>query len=253
MGPGHRLRGQRMRRADRLFEIIQVFRRAKGALTAEAIARELETSRRTVYRDIAALIERRVPIRGEAGYGYVLEGGFDLPALMFTFDEIEALVLGAQWVSTHADPSLSRAAASLLAKVSSVVPEPVRGAIESSAVGTMPSYATNAHDRFDFERLRAWSRQGRKLRLTYVDARGRASERTVWPCLIGFLDSVRVVVAWCELREGFRIFRDDRLQSVDFLQEHYPGGGRALRRRWLQDVGNRRAGTALPPSPPDSP
>ncbi len=95
-----------MRRADRLFQIIQVLRRTRKPLTADAIAAELETSKRTIYRDIATLMEQRVPIRGEAGMGYILEKGFDLPPLMLTPDEIEAAVLGAQWVAGHADAVL---------------------------------------------------------------------------------------------------------------------------------------------------
>ena len=105
-----------MRRADRLFQIIQVLRRTRNPLTADAIAAELETSKRTIYRDIATLIGQRVPIRGEAGMGYILEKGFDLPPLMLTPDEIEAAVLGAQWVAGHADVTLARAADDLIAK-----------------------------------------------------------------------------------------------------------------------------------------
>src|SRR5216110_1192993 len=115
-----------MRRADRLFQIIQVLRRTGKPLTADAIAAELETSKRTIYRDIATLIEQRVPIRGEAGMGYILEKGFDLPPLMLTPDEIEAAVLGAQWVTNHADATLARAAQDLMAKVAETVPERLR-------------------------------------------------------------------------------------------------------------------------------
>ena len=115
-----------MRRADRLFQIIQVLRRTRKPLTAEAIAAELETSKRTIYRDIATLIGQRVPIRGEAGMGYILEKGFDLPPLMLTPEEIEAAVLGAQWVAGHADPALSRAAEDLIAKIADTVPERLR-------------------------------------------------------------------------------------------------------------------------------
>ena len=140
-----------MRRADRLFEIIQVFRRARGPLTADAIAAELETSKRTIYRDIAALIGQRVPIRGEAGIGYVLEQGFDLPPLMLTSDEIEAVVLGAQWVAAHADPALAKAAAAVLAKVTAVVPEGLRAVIEDPAVGT-PAGLARARRRGDRRR-----------------------------------------------------------------------------------------------------
>src|SRR5215468_2270731 len=115
-----------MRRADRLFQIIQVLRRTRKPLTADAIAAELETSKRTIYRDIATLMEQRVPIRGEAGMGYILEKGFDLPPLMLTPDEIEAAVLGAQWVAGHADEALSRAAADLIAKIADTVPDRLR-------------------------------------------------------------------------------------------------------------------------------
>ena len=115
-----------MRRADRLFQIIQVLRRTRKPLTADAIAAELETSKRTIYRDIATLMGQRVPIRGEAGMGYILEKGFDLPPLMLTPDEIEAAVLGAQWVAGHADSTLARAAEDLMAKIADTVPERLR-------------------------------------------------------------------------------------------------------------------------------
>ncbi|RYD81960.1 MAG: HTH domain-containing protein, partial [Sphingomonadales bacterium] len=115
-----------MRRADRLFQIIQVLRRSSKPVTADAIAVELETSKRSIYRDIATLMGQRVPIRGEAGLGYVLEGGFDMPPLMLTSDEIEAAVLGAQWVASRGDPALARAARDLIAKIAATVPERLR-------------------------------------------------------------------------------------------------------------------------------
>ncbi|MBE7219576.1 MAG: YafY family transcriptional regulator [Caulobacteraceae bacterium] len=222
-----------MRRADRLFEIIQVLRRARDPLTAEAIATELETSKRTVYRDIAALIGQRVPICGEAGVGYVLERGFDMPPLMLTGDEIEAVVLGAQWVAAHADPGLAQAAAAVLAKVAAVVPEGLRGLIDEPAVVTPPAFAARGDAHVDVARLRLWSQQGRKLVIAYRDEAGRASERTVWPFLVGYRDSRRMVMAWCETRRDFRMFRTDRLQAVTFLDERYPERRAVLRRRWL--------------------
>src|SRR5437879_152673 len=115
-----------MRRADRLFQIIQILRRTRRPVTADAIAAELETSKRSVYRDIATLMAQRVPIRGEAGMGYVLEAGFDLPPLMLTPDEIEAAVLGAQWVTARGDPALVRASQDLIAKIAAAVPERLR-------------------------------------------------------------------------------------------------------------------------------
>src|ERR1700750_1319560 len=134
-----------MRRADRLFQIIQVLRRTRKPLTADAIALELETSKRTIYRDIAELIGQRVPIRGEAGMGYVLEKGFDMPPLMLTPDEIEAAVLGAQWVSGHADPALARAAEDLIAKIADTVPERLRPFALETASGAAPGGGRGPH------------------------------------------------------------------------------------------------------------
>src|SRR3984885_12219453 len=140
-----------MRRADRLFQIIQILRRHRGPVTAEVIAQELETSKRTVYRDIADLAAQRVPIRGEAGVGYVLENGFDLPPLMLTPDEIEAAVLGAQWVASHADEALSRAAADLIAKIAETVPERLRPFVLEPTSHARPSWRKEP-DRIDMGR-----------------------------------------------------------------------------------------------------
>src|SRR3569832_1665370 len=129
-----------MRRSDRHFQIIQVLRLSRKPLTAEAIAAELETSKLTVYRDIASLIGQRVPIRGEAGMGYILERGFDMPPLMLTPDEIEAAVLGAQWVAGHADPVLSRAAQDLMAKIADTVPERLRPFVLEPASRARPPW-----------------------------------------------------------------------------------------------------------------
>jgi predicted DNA-binding transcriptional regulator YafY len=230
-----------MRRADRLFEIVQLLRRAAGPVTADAIAAELETSRRSVYRDIAALMAQRVPIRGEAGIGYVLERGFDMPPLMLTSDEVEAVVLGAQWVLIHADEGLARAAADVLAKVSAVIPERLRAAIDEPAVITPPAWGERLDAGVDVARLRAWSLQGRKLRIRYADAEGRSSERTVWPFLVGYFEQVRTLIAWCELRGDFRMFRTDRLRGIDFLEDRYPERRATLRRRWLAMMAERRA------------
>ena len=129
-----------MRRADRLFQIIQILRRAKRPVTAAAIAAELETSKRSVYRDVAALIGQRVPIRGEAGLGYVLESGFDLPPLMLTTDEVEAAVLGAQWVAGHGDAALARAAKDLVAKISAAIPAHLQPLILDAGARTAPGW-----------------------------------------------------------------------------------------------------------------
>lgn len=223
-----------MRRAERLFEIIQVLRRSSRPLTAAQIAEQIETSRRTVYRDVASLIGQRVPIRGEAGIGYVLDRGFDLPPLMLTPDEIEALVLGAELVQVHGDPSLARAAIDVLTKVAHILPNGLRDFIDEPSVGTPPNRNAKKPGSADVAKLRLWSRQGRKLRIRYVDEKGATSHRTVWPFMVGYVLTTQVLIAWCELRAGFRFFRTDRLADVTYLDEKYPEGRSKLRRRWLE-------------------
>jgi predicted DNA-binding transcriptional regulator YafY len=154
---------------------------------------------------------------------------------------VEAVVLGAQWVLVHADEGLARAAADVLAKVSAVIPERLRAAIDEPAVITPPAWGERLDAGVDVARLRAWSLQGRKLRIRYADAEGRSSERTVWPFLVGYFEQVRTLIAWCELRGDFRMFRTDRLRGIDFLEERYPERRATLRRRWLAMMAERRA------------
>jgi predicted DNA-binding transcriptional regulator YafY len=224
-----------MRRADRLFQIIQILRRARGPLTAEVIAAELETSRRTVYRDVASLVGQRVPIRGEAGIGYVLDRGFDLPPLMLTPDEIEAAVLGAQWVAARGDPALARAAQDLMAKIAVAVPERLRPFVLEPAVSAGPPFGS-APDALDMARVRASIHAGRKIRLRYRDEQERETVRTVWPAAVGYLDRARILAAWCQLRSGFRHFRTDRVLEAAFLEERHPELPSALRARWRRTL-----------------
>ena len=176
-----------MRKADRLFEIIQILRRARRPVTADAIAAELETSKRSVYRDIAALMAQRVPIRGEAGIGYVLEKGFDLPPLMLTSDELESIVLGAQWVQARGDPTLVLAAQNVLAKIEATVPEPLRPYLGEPSTGVIPT--NRALDGLDIVALRGAIRTGRKVRIAYADVSGAETLRTVWPVIIGYSEA----------------------------------------------------------------
>lgn len=224
-----------MRRADRLFQIIQILRRAPKPVTADALASEVATSKRTVYRDIADLIGQRVPIRGEAGVGYVLEPGLDLPPLMLTPDEIEAAVLGAQWVARHGDAGLARAAEDLIAKIGAVVPERLRPYVFEPATET-PPVRSLAADGLDMGLLRAQIHAGRKMALHYRDEQGRESERIVWPVTVGYLETVRHLIAWCELRHDFRSFRTDRVIAAGFLDERYPERPGALRARWRRSI-----------------
>jgi predicted DNA-binding transcriptional regulator YafY len=204
------------------------------------MAAELETSKRTVYRDIATLMAQQVPIRGEAGTGYVLDGGFDLPPLMLTPDEIEAAVLGAQWVASRADAALAKAALDLIAKIRASVPERLRPYVVEPASATPPAWQQLA-DGLDMGRLRAHIHAGRKLGLHYRDENGRESERVVWPVTVGYFDTVRHLIAWCELRSDFRNFRTDRVASAEFLLERYPERPGALRAKWRRALEARRA------------
>ena len=229
-----------MRRADRLFQIIQILRRARGPVTADAIAAELETSKRSVYRDVATLMGQRVPIRGEAGMGYILEKGFDLPPLMLTPDEIEAAVLGASWVAGHADAVLARAAEDLMAKIADTVPERLRPFVLEPASRARPGWRREP-DRIDMARTRAHIHEGKKIALCYRDEQGRDSQRTIWPIAIGYLEAVRLLAAWCELRKDFRSFRTDRVAEADFLDERYPERPVILRAKWRKTLGHKKA------------
>jgi predicted DNA-binding transcriptional regulator YafY len=227
----HTVSSERMRRSDRLFQLIQILRRARRPVTARTIAAELEVSMRTVYRDIADLMAQRVPIRGEAGTGYVLDRHYDMPPLMLTAEELEAAVLGAQWVAQRSDSVLSRAAKDLVAKITAAVPEHLRPFIAEPTIGPVAPLAVSA-DAIDMGRVRQWIREGRKMRIRYCDERKRISERTIWPIMIGYADAVRLLAAWCELRQDFRHFRTDRLISADYLDERHGERRLALAMRW---------------------
>ena len=228
-----------MRRADRLFQIIQILRRSRQPVTAGALAGELEVSKRSVYRDIADLMGQHVPIRGEAGVGYLLDRDFDMPPLMLTPDELEAAVLGVQWVAERGDPVLANAARDLIAKIAASVPERLRLFIAEPTIGA-PSAKAFAPDGLDIARARLWIRTGRKIRIRYRDQGTRDTERTVWPVIIGYAETVRLLAAWCELRQGFRHFRTDRIVAAEFLDE--PHGCRLsdLRHRWKRYMEQER-------------
>ena len=220
-----------MRRAERLFEIIQVLRREDRPVTAARLAAELEVSPRSIYRDVADLVARRVPIRGAAGLGYVLDPGFDMPPLMLTSDEVEAAVLGARWVAERGDPALALAARDLLAKIAAGLPERLRSALDEATVA-VPQRLAAPQDGIDVARLRAWISAGRKLHLRYQDVDGRESERTVWPTVVGYGEAARMLIAWCEERRAFRHFRTDRIVAANFLEERHPLRPGVLRARW---------------------
>ena len=227
-----------MRRTERLFQIIQVLRRARAPVTGQALAEELDVSLRTLYRDMAELIAQRVPIRGEAGTGYVLEEGYDMPPLMLTADELEAAVLGAQWVAARGDAALARGARDLIAKLTVAVPRELQPVIVDSGLKPV-SFRQRPKDSFDVALVRQAIRGQMKLRLGYTDETGAITERIVWPFLLAYWDEVRLICAWCELRQGFRHFRTDRVRAAEVLGK-FPERISRLRKRWeLEDRGQR--------------
>jgi len=221
-----------MRRADRLFDIIQTLRAAPRPLTAAALADKLEVTVRTIYRDVAALQASRVPIEGAPGIGYVLRRGFDLPPLMFTSDEIDAIAVGARHVRRLRDPKLQQAAESVLAKVTAVLPETVRGYLAEP-----PFYVSEGSapppTGVDPAEVRGAIHEARKMAIDYSDDKGRRTHRTIWPIAMAYYVDVSLIGAWCELRQDFRSFRVDRIQSSRLLDEHFsPEHGR-LTAAWL--------------------
>jgi predicted DNA-binding transcriptional regulator YafY len=210
-----------VRRTERLFQIIQILRRGTRPVTALAMAAELEVSTRTIYRDIAELTAQRVPIEGAAGVGYLLGQGYDLPPLMLTEDEIEALLIGARIVQSWADPALARAAKDALAKVAAVLPVGLRPRAMSLALAAPPS-ERRPEITIDVTRLRRAVREQRKVQIAYRDLQDVPTERTVWPMNLAFFPPVWLLLGWCELRADFRPFRLDRITALEHRDDRYP-------------------------------
>jgi predicted DNA-binding transcriptional regulator YafY len=222
-----------MARSDRLLSLVQHLRRHRRPVTADTLASELEVSVRTVYRDIALLVGNQVPIRGEAGIGYVLEPGFDLPPMMLTPDEIEAILVGMHFVRNRGDASLARAADDVVAKVGAVLPPALRPVLFDGSLYAPALEARIARETVDMGPLREAIRKGLRTMIDYADAHGKRTRRTIWPFALAYFDTVRVVVAWCEMREDFRNFRTDRISNMDST-ERYPARRADLLRRWKQ-------------------
>lgn len=224
-----------MRRADRLFRIVQ-FLRSRRLTTAVWLAEHLEVSTRTIYRDIADLCVSGVPIEGEAGVGYVLRQGIDLPPLMFERSEAAAVELGLRFVTAYAGPPLSRAAVSAMAKIRAVLPK--RIAAESTAAALYVPRNVAGSVVAPGEMLPAIDAR-RKLRIRYADASGLETERVIWPLAAFFWGTAWTALAWCELRQDFRSFRLERIAGLESLADHYPDmPGRRLTDyfRWMENT-----------------
>ncbi|CAB3693927.1 helix-turn-helix transcriptional regulator [Achromobacter pestifer] len=219
-----------MSRTERLLELLQTLRRHRLPVSGHRLADEMGISLRTLYRDIATLQCQGAEIEGEPGVGYVLRPGFMLPPLMFSTEEIEALVLGTRWVAGRSDERLGLAASNALAKIGAVLPQELRDELDAIPLLVGPT-TFPVIDRVDVALIRQAIRTEHKLEIHYRDDKGSDSARVVWPFALGFFDSVRLVMAWCELRQDFRHFRTDRIATLT-LGDRYPRRRHALLKDW---------------------
>jgi len=229
-------------RSERLLNLLQALRRARAAVTGTTLARDLGVSIRTLYRDIGSLQSLGAVISGEPGVGYILRGGFLLPPLMFTKEEIEALVLGSRWVEKRADPRLASAAADVLTKIAAVLPRDLRQDLETSTLLVGPRKSPK--EVIDAAILRRAIQSESKLRITYTDAKGSNSRRVIWPFAMGYFEEARILAAWCETRQEFRHFRTDRILQLAELGQRYPRHRHVLLKEWRAAVGATEPTTA---------
>ena len=222
-----------MRRADRLFRIVQLLRRRRTVVTAAQIADRLEISERTVYRDIRDLIQAGTPIDGEAGVGYRLQPGYDLPPLMFDREEIQALVLGARIVAQFGDPALARASESILSKVAGVLPKELEPLLADTRL-FVPKTRSGSRASAALAVAREALVAQRRLHVKYASEKGEETERTIRPLGLFFWGKTWTLAAWCEMRIGFRNFRLDRINAAVVGDRFEEESGRTLRDMLVQ-------------------
>lgn len=208
-----------MRRADRLFQIVQCLR-GRRLVTARQLADRLEVSERTIYRDIRDLTLSGVPIEGEAGVGYLLRHGFDLPPLMFSRDEVEALVVGARMAQAWGGPALAAATARALEKIEAALPAERSRDLERCLLFALNFRETPGQGETQ-DKVRQALNQRRLLRFAYTREDGTHSSRVVWPLGLYFWGSAWTLAAWCELRGDFRHFRVDRMANIELLEQQF--------------------------------
>ena len=209
---------------------MDTLRRHRRPVTAAALAEEHKVSQRTLYRDIATLVALGAPVEGEAGVGYMLRPGFFLPPLMFSTEELEALVLGARWVEDQPDPALSAAASNALGKIAAASPDDLRMRLENT--GLWPVHRGERLPLPLLETVRKAMREEKALRIAYEDEGGTASERIVWPVQLAYYDDKQLIAAWCTMRNDFRHFRVERLREAELTDTRFGERRSVLARRW---------------------
>ncbi|MFJ5428539.1 helix-turn-helix transcriptional regulator [Pectobacterium actinidiae] len=220
-----------MSRTQRLLDLLQILRHHRFPVTGAYLAEKLGVSQRTLYRDIATLQSQGAHIEGEAGLGYVLRPGFMLPPLMFSEEEIEALVLGSRWVARRTDERLGGAARNALMKIAAVLPPDLRDSLDSSGLLIGKAEFTPPVV-IDLSVLRHAIRAERRTEIAYCDLQGDESLRIIWPFALGFFDQTHVIAAWCELRQQFRHFRAERIRNIKVLEQRYPRRRQQLLKEW---------------------
>jgi len=229
-----------MSKSQRILDLTQILRRHRQPVSGADLAREAGVSVRTIYRDIAALQALGAPVEGERGIGYVLKPGFLLPPLMFSNEEIQALTLGAQWVSEHTDPGLALAAANVLAKISAVLPSDMRMEMESDALHVCGREPVTGSP--DLMLLRQAIREQRKVRIRHASTRDRNIDHLIWPIGLGFKDSRQMIGAFCELRQDYRMFPAEEVEMIAMLSDRYPGRRHEhLKKWWAKDPARCKA------------
>lgn len=213
---------------------MQVLRRHRGTVSGETLARETGVSLRTIRRDIATLQSIGAHIDGEAGVGYILRPDFLLPPLSFTEEEVQALVVGAQWVSRHGDEALALAVQNALAKINGVLTPEMRAELDDNALYIFRKRKEASV--LDLAQVRLAMREQRKMHIGYADDNGAISQRTIWPIMLGFVESQRLIAAWCESSGDFCRIRTDRIVTVDLLDERYPRARRRLVKEWREGL-----------------
>lgn len=220
-----------MSRTNRLLDLLQMLRNRSVPVTGPDLAQELGISIRTLYRDIATLQAQGADVIGEPGLGYVLRPGFTLPPLMFSTDEIEAIVLGSRWVAARSDDArLSQSAKQALSKITAVLPAALREKAE--ATNLLVGRGIGAPALVDAGQIRLAIRNEHKLQIVYRGPDGVQTHRTIWPFMIGFFEDARVVAGWCELRQSYRHFRIDRIAELQVIEQRYPHRRAAMLKEW---------------------
>lgn len=209
-----------MSKSERLFELLTLLRSKRYAVTAAELAKAMEVSERTIYRDIQSLVLSGVPIDGEAGVGYKLRAGSHLPPLMFNEKEMMALELGMRMVRAWSDKELAEASHSASRKILSVLPDHLKQQLESFSI-LVPDFHIQSETARYSQILRHATDSRQKIPIEYIAENQATSQRTLQPLGQMFWGKNWTLVAWCELREAYRNFRLDRIEKLHVLEETF--------------------------------